>query len=90
LVYSNFNFSQLNRNNSALLFARPNPTSGDSELLADSSCLNKKAIVFNQSGQQVDAFVISNLRQRIPSNFYQRGIYYIRIENNNTLRLIKE
>ena len=83
-------FSQLNNNQSALLMARPNPTTGDAELYTDSTFLNKRAIVFNHAGQQVDAFVITSLSQRIKSSFYQRGTYYIRFDNYKTLRLIKE
>jgi hypothetical protein len=89
-LHASIIFSQLDSRSSSLLMVRPNPTTGDSELLTDSTFLNKQVVVLNQTGQQVDALIIRSLRQRIPSGFYQRGIYYIRLENNETLRLIKE
>jgi len=69
----------------------PNPTNRMITItVGDEKLVGTMAALYDEAGRLLETFKIQNTSQQLLLDKYMNGVYYIRLSNNETLRVIKQ
>ena len=89
--YSNIVRLRYNEKNTARTVVYPNPTRGSvSILIGDNSLIGTVAVLYDINGRLLENIKISASSQAVDLSMYTNGIYFIKLTNNEVLKIVKQ
>ncbi|HMU08688.1 MAG TPA: RHS repeat-associated core domain-containing protein [Ferruginibacter sp.] len=89
--YSNIVRLRYSEKNTANSIIYPNPTQGSATVLVgDNSLVGTIAILYDMNGRLLESIKISANSQPVNLTKYVNGIYFIKLSNNEVLKIVKQ
>ena len=88
--YSNIVRLQYNKNNTTNSIIYPNPTPGKvTILIGDNALIGTDALVYDINGRLVETVKITTGSQQVNLSRYANGVYFIKLNNSEVFKVIK-